>query len=70
MTVKQEVICNICDNAITTDGVIYRNGNPICEKCSANIVEPIRRMLPKISRNAKCPCGSGLKYKACCGKGL
>ena len=22
----------------------------------------------KISRNEKCPCGSGLKYKFCCGK--
>jgi SWIM/SEC-C metal-binding protein len=24
---------------------------------------------PKIGRNAPCPCGSGLKYKKCCGKG-
>ena len=23
---------------------------------------------PKISRNAPCPCGSGKKYKLCCGK--
>ena len=23
---------------------------------------------PKISRNDPCPCGSGLKYKKCCGK--
>ena len=23
---------------------------------------------PKIGRNAPCPCGSGLKYKRCCGK--
>ena len=22
----------------------------------------------KIGRNEKCPCGSGLKYKKCCGK--
>jgi preprotein translocase subunit SecA len=22
----------------------------------------------KIGRNAPCPCGSGLKYKKCCGK--
>ena len=25
--------------------------------------------VPKIGRNAPCPCGSGLKYKKCCGKG-
>ena len=23
---------------------------------------------PKVGRNDKCPCGSGLKYKRCCGK--
>jgi preprotein translocase subunit SecA len=28
--------------------------------------QPIRRR--KISRNAPCPCGSGKKYKMCCGR--
>lgn len=26
------------------------------------------RMPAKPGRNAPCPCGSGLKYKRCCGK--
>ena len=26
------------------------------------------KQAPKIPRNAPCPCGSGKKYKACCGK--
>ena len=30
--------------------------------------EPIRRTEAKIGRNDLCPCGSGLKYKKCCGK--
>jgi preprotein translocase subunit SecA len=30
-------------------------------------IEPIRNMGEKISRNAPCPCGSGKKYKNCCG---
>ena len=30
--------------------------------------EPVRRETPKIGRNDKCPCGSGKKYKNCCGK--
>jgi len=30
--------------------------------------QPVRREQPKISRNAPCPCGSGKKYKKCCGK--
>ncbi len=29
----------------------------------------IRRSQPKVGRNAPCPCGSGKKYKQCCGKG-
>jgi hypothetical protein len=32
-------------------------------------VAPIVRDAPKIGRNAPCPCGSGKKYKKCCGKG-
>jgi hypothetical protein len=30
-------------------------------------VEPIRRDGPKVGRNDPCPCGSGKKYKKCCG---
>ena len=29
---------------------------------------PIRRESEKVGRNAPCPCGSGKKYKKCCGK--
>ncbi len=29
----------------------------------------IRRTKPKIGRNEPCPCGSGKKYKKCCGRG-
>lgn len=34
-----------------------------------NIVgrQPVRRETPKISRNERCSCGSGKKYKKCCG---
>lgn len=28
---------------------------------------PIRRTTPKVGRNELCPCGSGKKYKKCCG---
>jgi curved DNA-binding protein CbpA len=30
--------------------------------------QPIRRAQPKIGRNDPCPCGSGKKYKKCCGR--
>ncbi len=28
----------------------------------------VRNLLPKVGRNDPCPCGSGKKYKQCCGK--
>jgi len=28
---------------------------------------PVRRTEPKVGRNDPCPCGSGQKYKKCCG---
>ncbi len=31
---------------------------------------PIRRTAPKIGRNEPCPCGSGKKFKKCCGSHL
>ncbi len=30
--------------------------------------EPARRTAPKVGRNDPCPCGSGKKYKNCCGR--
>jgi preprotein translocase subunit SecA len=30
--------------------------------------KPIKRVAKKIGRNAPCPCGSGKKYKKCCGR--
>ncbi|CAN5449090.1 preprotein translocase subunit SecA [soil metagenome] len=29
---------------------------------------PVRRDMPKVGRNDPCPCGSGKKYKNCCGR--
>lgn len=30
--------------------------------------QPVRRGTPKTGRNDPCPCGSGKKYKKCCGR--
>ena len=32
------------------------------------INNPVRRETPKVGRNDPCPCGSGKKYKNCCGR--
>ena len=34
----------------------------------ASIPQTVKRETPKIGRNDPCPCGSGKKYKACCGR--
>ena len=31
-------------------------------------LKPIRRKQPKVGRNDPCPCGSGKKFKKCCGR--
>ncbi len=36
-------------------------------KQSSGETEPYRRAAPKVGRNDECPCGSGKKYKQCCG---
>jgi len=36
-------------------------------RCSQDRAEPFRRSTPKSGRNDPCPCGSGKKYKQCCG---
>ena len=30
--------------------------------------KPVKRETQKVGRNAPCPCGSGKKYKKCCGR--
>ncbi|MCK4727443.1 MAG: SEC-C domain-containing protein, partial [Desulfobacterales bacterium] len=30
--------------------------------------QPVRRSKKKVGRNQPCPCGSGKKYKKCCGR--
>ncbi len=35
---------------------------------ASRIELPMRRELPKVGRNDPCPCGSGKKFKSCCGR--
>lgn len=49
-------------NFTKVDGVWYfETGEAVSPK-------PVVREGPKIGRNDPCPCGSGLKFKKCCGK--
>jgi preprotein translocase subunit SecA len=42
--------------------------NRIAATETAAAAQPIRRDGDKVGRNTLCPCGSGKKYKRCCGK--
>lgn len=44
------------------DGVWYLEGGELVKP------KPVVRETPKIGRNDDCPCGSGRKYKKCCGR--
>ena len=43
--------------------LVYSSGDDAPQK-----KKPVKRAAQKIGRNAPCPCGSGKKYKKCCGK--
>ena len=45
-----------------------RQGGDMVEEAIEKTTAPIRRDVPKVGRNEPCPCGSGKKYKNCCGK--
>jgi SEC-C motif domain protein len=44
----------------SSGGWLFENGQ--------TITETITRASPKVGRNDPCPCGSGKKYKQCCGR--
>ncbi|MCC5882726.1 MAG: preprotein translocase subunit SecA [Halomonas sp.] len=41
---------------------------PLAAAAPAGDSRPVRREGPKVGRNDPCPCGSGKKYKQCCGQ--
>ena len=48
-----------------------RTGQPLGEdrrEAKGAPSAPFKRKAPKVGRNDPCPCGSGKKYKRCCGK--
>jgi len=47
---------------------IYRFWLPY-RKEGVESMAPLRREQPKVGRNDPCPCGSGKKFKKCCGEG-
>jgi len=56
----------LCELGLTTESLISRPLSPQMSQRS----KPVEAISPngKIGRNDPCPCGSGMKYKKCCGR--
>jgi hypothetical protein len=48
--------------------IVLEGGRSSEGECGVNKAEPIQAA-PKTGRNDPCPCGSGRKFKKCCGAG-
>ena len=48
--------------------VTASRGGDVVEEAIEQATAPVRRDVPKVGRNDPCPCGSGKKYKNCCGR--
>ena len=62
VTITSEELDNSTMNAMSSEGKSIPNNNKT-EKA-----KPIVNDGPKVGRNDPCPCGSGKKYKNCCGR--
>jgi preprotein translocase subunit SecA len=45
-----------------------RGGDEVMQAALKAASTPVRRQVEKVGRNDACPCGSGKKYKKCCGE--
>ena len=49
------------------DGLWYYIDGVFPEESNSVENKPVEKKTPKVGRNDPCPCGSGKKYKKCCG---
>ena len=61
--IRQESV-KITGEGLENTNVSLKSSKPTVEKSHT----PIVNTTPKVGRNDPCPCGSGKKYKNCCGK--
>lgn len=60
---RLEMSIDVVDEPEKDDDILWDDWQP-------SVVQTYARETPKIGRNDPCPCGSGKKYKKCCGKGF
>jgi preprotein translocase subunit SecA len=63
-----EITSTVHEEASSSDAYVENHDQSIPEPGAApQTIDPIINRLPKVGRNDPCPCGSGKKYKKCCG---
>ncbi|WP_320171348.1 preprotein translocase subunit SecA [Maridesulfovibrio sp.] len=75
-TIRENALWSVCHLNIATevreDDFTHKDNTEELDYSGSGTEKPKktpkRRAAPKIGRNAPCPCGSGKKYKKCCGK--
>ena len=60
-----QAMCRVFPTAVAQYAQMGRSSDQV--RAEHDSEEPERRPHAKVSRNAPCPCGSGKKYKQCCG---
>ena len=60
---REEVIVHMAAGLVTA----YRYFREHRQRIPSAATSTLRQRTPKVGRNDPCPCGSGKKYKRCCG---
>jgi len=50
--------------------MMSQSGRRAAEAARQQPAAPVQRTAPSVGRNDPCPCGSGKKYKKCCGRNI
>ena len=66
--VRREEAAKITGAALQALNSLDNSGQKIQNTANADISRTVVNNGPKVGRNEPCPCGSGKKYKNCCGK--
>ena len=66
--VRREEAAKITGAALKPLNSLESNGQKIQNTANADVNRTVVNDGPKVGRNDLCPCGSGKKYKNCCGR--
>ena len=66
--IERHLASNITSASLDTSMLNSMNQDNAPKQNTTEKAQPIVNDGPKVGRNDPCPCGSGLKYKNCCGK--